>query len=53
MDETEEQDCVVVGAGPGGAVLAYLLVRAGARVTLLESRPTSPAGSAATPSRRR
>jgi 2-polyprenyl-6-methoxyphenol hydroxylase-like FAD-dependent oxidoreductase len=38
VPENEEQDCVVVGAGPGGAVLAYLLARAGARVTLLESR---------------
>lgn len=35
MDET---DCVVVGGGPGGAVLAYLLARAGRRVTLLEAR---------------
>ena len=33
-----EQDCVVVGGGPGGAVLAYLLARAGRRVTLLEAR---------------
>ncbi|MBW0117901.1 FAD-dependent monooxygenase, partial [Pseudonocardia abyssalis] len=35
MDAT---DCVVVGGGPGGAVLAYLLARAGRRVTLLEAR---------------
>lgn len=35
MDGT---DCVVVGGGPGGAVLAYLLARAGRRVTLLEAR---------------
>lgn len=34
----EEQDCVVVGGGPAGVVLAYLLARAGRRVTLLESR---------------
>lgn len=34
----DEQDCVIVGAGPAGAVLAYLLARAGRRVTLLESR---------------
>jgi 2-polyprenyl-6-methoxyphenol hydroxylase-like FAD-dependent oxidoreductase len=31
--------CVVVGGGPGGVVLAYLLARGGVRVTLLESRP--------------
>ncbi|GAA3628732.1 FAD-dependent oxidoreductase [Microlunatus ginsengisoli] len=29
-------DCVVVGGGPGGMVLAHLLARAGLRVTLLE-----------------
>lgn len=34
----ERNSCVVVGAGPGGVVLAYLLARGGARVTLLESR---------------
>ena len=33
-----EQDCVVVGGGPGGVLLAYLLARAGRRVTLLEAR---------------
>jgi 2-polyprenyl-6-methoxyphenol hydroxylase-like FAD-dependent oxidoreductase len=31
--------CAVVGGGPGGVVLAYLLARAGVPVTLLESRP--------------
>ena len=30
--------CVVVGGGPGGMMLAYLLARAGVEVTLLESR---------------
>lgn len=34
----DEQDCVVVGGGPGGMVLAYLLARSGLRVTLLEAR---------------
>lgn len=29
--------CVVVGGGPGGMMLAYLLARAGVEVTLLES----------------
>lgn len=34
-------DCTVAiaGGGPGGAVLAYLLARAGVPVTLLEARP--------------
>ncbi|MFI9560236.1 FAD-dependent monooxygenase [Nonomuraea endophytica] len=36
----EDVDCVVVGGGPGGMVLAYLLARGGARVTLLESHST-------------
>jgi len=34
--ETSETDCVVVGGGPGGMMLAYLLARNGVRVTLLE-----------------
>jgi 2-polyprenyl-6-methoxyphenol hydroxylase-like FAD-dependent oxidoreductase len=34
----DERDCVVVGGGPGGVVLAYLLARQGLRVTLLEAR---------------
>ncbi|MBN6050613.1 FAD-dependent monooxygenase, partial [Nonomuraea sp. RK-328] len=32
-----DADCAVVGGGPAGVVLAYLLARGGARVTLLES----------------
>ncbi|MCX2734139.1 FAD-dependent oxidoreductase [Saccharopolyspora sp. NFXS83] len=42
LDETRqhhEPHCAIVGGGPGGVVLAYLLARAGTRVTLLESRP--------------
>jgi 2-polyprenyl-6-methoxyphenol hydroxylase-like FAD-dependent oxidoreductase len=31
-----DTDCVVVGGGPGGMVLAHLLARGGIRVTLLE-----------------
>jgi 2-polyprenyl-6-methoxyphenol hydroxylase-like FAD-dependent oxidoreductase len=31
--------CVVVGGGPGGAVLSLLLARAGVSVTLLEAHP--------------
>lgn len=34
----ERTTCVVVGGGPGGVVLAYLLSRGGVRVTLLEGR---------------
>ncbi|MEU0564878.1 FAD-dependent monooxygenase [Nonomuraea sp. NPDC005983] len=37
MNAEERVDCAVVGGGPGGMMLAYLLARAGARVTLLES----------------
>ncbi|HEX8719855.1 MAG TPA: FAD-dependent oxidoreductase [Pyrinomonadaceae bacterium] len=33
----EVRDCVVVGGGPGGAMLALLLARKGVRVTLLEA----------------
>ncbi|WP_433275648.1 FAD-dependent monooxygenase [Pseudonocardia xinjiangensis] len=36
MNETAR--CVVVGGGPAGVVLTYLLARGGAEVTLLESR---------------
>lgn len=32
----EETDCCIVGAGPAGVVLAFLLARKGVRVTLLE-----------------
>jgi 2-polyprenyl-6-methoxyphenol hydroxylase-like FAD-dependent oxidoreductase len=35
----EHTDCVVVGGGPGGAVLSLLLARCGVEVTLLESHP--------------
>lgn len=35
-----ETRCCVVGAGPGGAMLALLLARRGVPVTLLESHPT-------------
>ena len=34
----EDVRCVVVGGGPAGMVLTYLLARGGAKVTLLESR---------------
>ncbi len=37
-DMDDQPTCVIVGGGPGGVVLAYLLARGGARVTLLESR---------------
>ncbi|MGH6654947.1 MAG: FAD-dependent monooxygenase, partial [Actinocrinis sp.] len=36
--ESAETDCVVVGGGPGGMMLAYLLARNGVRVTLLEGQ---------------
>ncbi|WP_169733838.1 FAD-dependent monooxygenase, partial [Crossiella equi] len=32
-------NCVVVGGGPGGLLLTYLLARAGVPVTLLEAAP--------------
>lgn len=34
----DQANCVVVGGGPAGAMLAYLLARGGARTVLLESR---------------
>nr|WP_231736908.1 FAD-dependent monooxygenase [Halobacterium sp. CBA1126] len=33
-ERTESADVVVVGCGPGGAVLAYLLARSGVDVAL-------------------
>jgi 2-polyprenyl-6-methoxyphenol hydroxylase-like FAD-dependent oxidoreductase len=36
-DESSTTACCVVGAGPGGVVLALLLARAGVKVTLLEA----------------
>ena len=35
---TSGRRCVIVGGGPGGVMLGYLLARGGARVVLLESR---------------
>lgn len=39
-DKTERADVVVVGCGPGGAVLAYLLARSGVNVVLVERAAT-------------
>lgn len=39
VDSVVDTGCVIVGAGPAGAILALLLARAGVRVTLLESHP--------------
>lgn len=39
-DRTERADVAVVGCGPGGAVLAYLLARSGVSVALLERAAT-------------
>ena len=40
VDRTETADVVVVGCGPGGAVLAYLLARSGVDVALVERAAT-------------
>ena len=40
MTRTESADVVVVGCGPGGAVLAYLLARSGVDVALVEREST-------------
>jgi 2-polyprenyl-6-methoxyphenol hydroxylase-like FAD-dependent oxidoreductase len=37
IDPAQETSCCVVGAGPGGMMLALLLARAGVKVTLLEA----------------
>lgn len=37
MTQTEHTGCVIVGAGPAGAILALLLARGGIPVTLLEA----------------
>ncbi len=34
----DRTDCLIVGGGPGGVVLAHMLARGGVAVTLLESR---------------
>jgi 2-polyprenyl-6-methoxyphenol hydroxylase-like FAD-dependent oxidoreductase len=39
-DRTETADVVVVGCGPGGAVLTYLLARSGVEVALVERAAT-------------
>ncbi|MEM7314342.1 MAG: FAD-dependent oxidoreductase [Planctomycetota bacterium] len=38
MTNHVETDCCIVGAGPAGAMLAFLLARQGVRVLLLEAR---------------
>jgi len=40
VDRTEQASVVVVGCGPGGAVLSYLLARSGVSVALLERAAT-------------
>jgi 2-polyprenyl-6-methoxyphenol hydroxylase-like FAD-dependent oxidoreductase len=40
-------DVVIIGAGPAGMMLAYLLVTNGISVRVLERHPTSSASSAA------
>ncbi|MEV8635680.1 FAD-dependent oxidoreductase [Streptosporangium sp. NPDC051023] len=35
-DDTEETQCVIAGGGPAGAMLGWLLARAGVRVVVLE-----------------
>ena len=39
VSDVTRTTCVVVGGGPGGAVLALLLARKGVNVTLLEAHP--------------
>src|SRR5208337_163760 len=38
-DQTLQTTCCVVGGGPAGVVLGYLLARAGVEVTVLEKHP--------------
>ncbi|MEU6132438.1 FAD-dependent oxidoreductase [Saccharopolyspora sp. NPDC047091] len=38
MPDDTRPHCAIAGGGPGGMLLAYLLARAGVRVTLLESQ---------------